>query len=61
MNAIESSGVYPNLQRRIAEAEEIAGLALLLATDAGRYSTGMTYVVDGGEVIAGPGDTGGGS
>ncbi len=58
VNAIESSGVYPNLQRRIAEAEEIAGLALLLATDAGRYSTGTTYVVDGGEVIAGPGDTG---
>ncbi len=60
VDAIESSGIYPNLQRRIAEADEIAGLALLLAAGAGRYSTGTTYVVDGGEVIAGPGDTGGG-
>lgn len=39
--------------RRIAEPDEIAGTALLLASPAGRFITGQTIVVDGGATIAG--------
>lgn len=38
--------------RRIAEPEEIAGAAILLATKAGSFITGQTLVVDGGVCIA---------
>jgi NAD(P)-dependent dehydrogenase (short-subunit alcohol dehydrogenase family) len=34
---------------RIAEAEDVAGLALLLASKAGRYITGQSILVDGGQ------------
>jgi len=37
----------------IAEPEDIAGTALLLASDAGRFITGTTIVVDGGATIRG--------
>lgn len=37
---------------RMGTAEEIAGMALLLASDFGRYITGQTLVVDGGVAIA---------
>ena len=39
--------------RRIGEPEDIAGTALLLASDAGRFITGTTIVVDGGVTISG--------
>jgi NAD(P)-dependent dehydrogenase (short-subunit alcohol dehydrogenase family) len=39
--------------RRIAEPEEIAGVAVFLAARAGRFVTGQTIVVDGGATIAG--------
>lgn len=34
--------------RRIGQPEEVAGLAVLLASNEGGYTTGSTYVVDGG-------------
>ena len=37
--------------RRLGEAEDIGGVALRLASDAGRYITGQTVVVDGGMMI----------
>ncbi len=36
---------------RIAEPEEIAGIALYLASSASNYATGETFVVDGGFIL----------
>jgi NAD(P)-dependent dehydrogenase (short-subunit alcohol dehydrogenase family) len=38
--------------RRIGEADEIAGVAVMLASKAGSYINGETIVVDGGTTIA---------
>ena len=53
---VEKSGRYPNPMHRVAEPEEIAGLALYLASNAGSYATGQTFVADGGELILAPTD-----
>jgi NAD(P)-dependent dehydrogenase (short-subunit alcohol dehydrogenase family) len=37
--------------RRIGEPEDIAGMAVLLASDAGSWITGQTFFVDGGDTI----------
>lgn len=50
VTAVESSGHYLSPQGRIGEPEEIAGLALYLASPAGSYATGETFVVDGGQL-----------
>ena len=39
--------------RRIGEPDDIAGVAVFLASQAGRYVTGQTIVVDGGATVAG--------
>jgi NAD(P)-dependent dehydrogenase (short-subunit alcohol dehydrogenase family) len=41
-----------NLQRRLADPEEIVGPALFLASDASSYVTGQVLVADGGTVAA---------
>ncbi|SIR61617.1 SDR family NAD(P)-dependent oxidoreductase [Pseudacidovorax sp. RU35E] len=38
---------------RIGEPEDIAGAALLLASEAGRFITGTTLVIDGGATVGG--------
>ena len=37
---------------RFGEARDLDGALLLLASDAGRFITGATMVVDGGQVVA---------
>ena len=44
--------------RRIGEPDEIAGAAVFLASAAGRFTTGQTLVVDGGQTISGGGGIG---
>jgi dehydrogenase/reductase SDR family protein 4 len=39
--------------KRVAEADEIAGIVMLLASDAGSYMTGGVYTADGGYLISG--------
>ncbi|HEY5210219.1 MAG TPA: glucose 1-dehydrogenase [Stellaceae bacterium] len=41
--------------RRIGEPVDIAGAAVMLASDAGKFITGTTIVIDGGVTIAGRG------
>ena len=37
--------------RRIGEPEEIAGVAVFLASKAGTFATGQNFIVDGGQTI----------
>ena len=39
-------------QKRMAEPEEIAGVALYLASSASSFVTGSTFTIDGGQLIA---------
>jgi len=54
----DTPGLYDRLvqavpQRRMGEPEEIAGIALYLASAASSFTTGATFVVDGGQLAAG--------
>ena len=51
---VEQSGIAINPMKRVGEPEEIAALVLALATQAGRFATATNYVLDGGELSAGP-------
>ena len=45
------TGVVP--LKRVAEPDEMAGVVMLLASDAGSYMTGGVYTADGGYLISG--------
>jgi NAD(P)-dependent dehydrogenase (short-subunit alcohol dehydrogenase family) len=51
VDELEAAGFPQNMQRRAADPDEIAGMALLLASPAGSFCHGETYVVDGGELF----------
>ncbi|HEY85277.1 MAG TPA: glucose 1-dehydrogenase [Chloroflexi bacterium] len=38
-------------QKRIAQPEELTGIAFYLASDASSFTTGSTFVVDGGQLV----------
>ncbi|MBW1683812.1 MAG: SDR family oxidoreductase [Deltaproteobacteria bacterium] len=48
---LESLGNPHNILHRGADASELAGMVLLLASPAGSYCQGERYMVDGGEVF----------
>jgi len=49
--AIHEAVVKANPQRRMADPEEISGIALYLASPASDFTTGATFVVDGGQLV----------
>jgi NAD(P)-dependent dehydrogenase (short-subunit alcohol dehydrogenase family) len=54
----QNEGIYDAVikavpQRRMAEADEITGVALYLASSASQFTTGATFVVDGGQLVGG--------
>jgi len=51
--AIYEAAVKGLPQKRMAEPEAIAGIALYLASSASDFTTGATIVVDGGQIVGG--------
>ena len=43
---------FHNLVNRAGEPDEIAGMALMLASDAGSYCQGAVYLIDGGSSVS---------
>ena len=41
-------------QKRIAAPQELAGIALYLASDASSFTTGATFVIDGSQLVGSP-------
>jgi NAD(P)-dependent dehydrogenase (short-subunit alcohol dehydrogenase family) len=48
---LEAGGFQQNIARRVADAPELAGIVVLLASPAGSYCQGELFVVDGGEMF----------
>jgi len=48
---LEADGFSQNILRRSADASELAGMVVLLASSAGSYCQGERFVVDGGEMF----------
>lgn len=53
--AVQAVFARSSLLQRVAQPDEIAGLALLLASDASAFITGVEIPIDGGACLAGPG------
>ena len=53
--AIEAKRIAATPLRRLGEPDDIAGIAVYLASPAGSWTTGQTFVIDGGVVTAGSG------
>jgi NAD(P)-dependent dehydrogenase (short-subunit alcohol dehydrogenase family) len=49
--AILKSYTEHSCLRRIGEPDEIAGMAVFLASSAGAFTTGQTFVIDGGQTV----------
>ena len=49
--AIHDATVQRIPQRRIANVEELTGIALYLAAPASSFTTGATFVIDGGQLL----------
>jgi NAD(P)-dependent dehydrogenase (short-subunit alcohol dehydrogenase family) len=45
---VDFDEVIAHIQGRLGTPEEVAGLAVFLASDRSRFSSGSTYNVDGG-------------
>jgi len=43
---------FQNLVNRVGEPDEIAGMALMLASEAGSYCQGAVYLMDGGSTVS---------
>lgn len=56
VDLFEKQGTFPNPMKRVGEPDDIAGVALWLASPAGRYATGQNFTVDGGEMVLAPTD-----
>jgi NAD(P)-dependent dehydrogenase (short-subunit alcohol dehydrogenase family) len=41
-------------QKHMAEPEELTGIALYLASDASSFTTGVTFMVNGGQLVGSP-------
>jgi NAD(P)-dependent dehydrogenase (short-subunit alcohol dehydrogenase family) len=52
----EKQGRLPNPMKRVGEPDDIAGIALFLASNAGIYATGQNFTIDGGELVLAPTD-----
>ena len=48
---LEAEGFTQNIVRRSADASELAGIVVLLASPAGSYCQGERFVIDGGEMF----------
>ena len=48
---LEAEGFTQNVLRRSADASELAGIVVLLASPAGSYCQGERFVIDGGEMF----------